>query len=144
MNKIRKDGPLFQLLLWLSLEGQRTWKPSLGLRACSGEDELRGGGEGRDGPHGSLGSLMQSKWPVIDNQLPAWSANWTQHRRAETWWKAREHWGRQLSLLQRQERAFFIGVPLKNSCKRHKKEKEQTVIPGSNTPESKRQKSKNG
>lgn len=21
MNKIRKDGPLFQLLLWLSLEG---------------------------------------------------------------------------------------------------------------------------
>ena len=74
MNKIRKDGPLFQLLLSPSLEGQKTWEPSWILQLRGRKGAWSGGGEwthAGDGPHGSPGSLMQSKWLVIDNQLPA-------------------------------------------------------------------------
>lgn len=129
MNKIRKDGPLFQPLLSLSLEGQKTWEPSWILQLRGRKGAWSGGGEwthAGDGPHGSPGSLMQSKWLVIDNELPARSTNWTQPRRPETSWKARGHQGRQLSLLQRQEDFLFIEVPLKTSWKSHKKIK--TVI----------------
>lgn len=56
MNKIRKDGPLFQLLLSLRLEGQKKHENHPGSCSC---------GEGRGRGQGVGNELMQEMDPTV-------------------------------------------------------------------------------
>lgn len=78
-----------------------------------------------------LGSLMQGKWLMIDNELPA-EHNWTQPRRPGNLVERLGHQGRQLSLLQRQGGLSFHWGACQNFMKEPQRKSKQLYI-GSTT-----------